>query len=128
MGDVLVIVGALVLTTVQSIDATFRYQNYLFSMLVAVPAMLILLLRPMLSLHARLRARRQAELTAVSALIRAAPKTLGVSDIAALEALLQRRDRPSKIHLGAFNILGSDRALDEAIEKRLKLVACPSSE
>jgi hypothetical protein len=86
MGDMLMVAGALVLSTVQSIDAMFRYQNYLFALAVAVPAALFLLMRPMLSVHARLKARKASELNAVNALIRPAPKDLRPDAILSLEA------------------------------------------
>jgi len=93
MGDVALAIGALVLATVQSIDATFRYQNYLFSSIVAVPACLLLLFLPMYALHARLRDMKKRELAEVRAMIRAMPKPLAIEDMSALETLLQRRDR-----------------------------------
>lgn len=93
MSDVVLIVGVLILTTVQSIDATFRPQNYLYAVAVALPAGMILLLRPMLSIHRRLRAVHASELETVSRLIRATPRTLDAAVVSTLEMLLQRRDR-----------------------------------
>jgi hypothetical protein len=104
MADTLFIVGALVLTIVQSIDATFRYQNYLWALVVALPAMLILLFRPMLGIHSRIKAFKRKELEAVNALIRAAPKTLGHGEVTSLEPLLQRRDRIRSLSTWPVNI------------------------
>jgi hypothetical protein len=93
MSDMLMTVGAVALSVVQSIDATFRLENYLFALAVAVPATLLLLLRPMSRVHARLKAFKASELAAINALIGNAPKTLAPDAVAALESLLQRRDR-----------------------------------
>ncbi len=93
MSDMLLTVGALVLSTVQSVDAMFRFENYLYALAVAVPAGLFLLLRPMSSIHLRLRERKQAELTQINKLIRRSPKDLTQRAVAELEPLLQRRDR-----------------------------------
>ena len=103
MGDMLFVVGVLVLTTVQSIDATFRYENYLYALAVALPAALVLLLRPMASIHTRLKACKRDELAAVNALIGAAPKALRQDEIAALEPLLKRRDRVGDISTRPIN-------------------------
>ena len=57
--DVAIIVGCLAISTVQSIDAQFRIENYLTAFLVAVPATLALLIRPMWSVHTRLLQRKR---------------------------------------------------------------------
>ena len=93
MADMLLAVLALVVSTVQSIDANFRYQNYLYALLVAVPVASVLLVRPMGTIHARLKTRRASLLAEINALIRSAPKATTREAMAALETLLQRRDR-----------------------------------
>jgi len=104
MGDMLLAIGALVLSTVQSIDATFRLGNYLYALAVGIPAGLILLLRPMSTIHARLKAYKRDELAELARLIRAAPKTLDRQHIEALEPLLQRRERIHGIATWPLNI------------------------
>jgi hypothetical protein len=104
-------VGALVLTTVQSIDATVRFENYLFALLVGIPGGLTLLFRPMSSIHTRLKALKRDELAGVNDLIRAAPKTLAADAMAALEPLLQRRDRIQEIHTWPLNVSMVSRLL-----------------
>ncbi|MEQ8860025.1 MAG: hypothetical protein RIC56_15380 [Pseudomonadales bacterium] len=111
MGDLLLVVGALVLSTVQSIDATFRAGNYLYALLVAVPAGLVLLLLPMASLHNRLRALRQQELRELDGLIGAAPKTLDDESIEGLERLLQRRERARQAYTWPVNVAMVSRIL-----------------
>lgn len=103
MSDMLLVVGALVLSAVQSIDATFRYENYLYGSIVALPAALVLLLWPMASVHGRLKACKSDELAAVNVLIRAAPKSLEQGDISPLETLLKRRDRIKDIPVWPLN-------------------------
>lgn len=102
--DVLLVVGALVLATLQSIDAQFRPENYLYALFVAVPAGTALLLWPMSSVHGRLKALRARELDAVNQLIRTAPKTLDAQAVAALERLLRRRDRVREYPVWPLNL------------------------
>jgi len=93
LGDVLVIAGGLVLSTVQSIDASFRAVNYVYSMAVLVPAMCYLAIQPMWSLHRRIVTLHERELAEINARIHVAPKSLDSDAVAALEHLLQRRER-----------------------------------
>lgn len=104
MGDMLMVAGALVLTTVQSIDATFRYQNYVYALLVALPAAALLLIRPMWSVHQRLRALKGQELAAVSERIRTAPRHLDEPAMTELETLLQRRHRIHEASTWPINV------------------------
>lgn len=104
MGNLLFIAGALVLSSVQSIDATFRYENYLYALIVAIPGATVLLLRPMWSVHRRLHARKREELAAVNALIRSAPRALETRAMAALELLLQRRGRVHEAPTWPLNV------------------------
>jgi len=109
--DVLLVAGALVFTTLQSIDAQCRPENYLYALVVAVPAGAALLLWPMSSVHERLKALRVRELEAVNQLIQAAPKTLDVQAVAALEPLLRRRDRIREYPLWPLNLAIVSRLL-----------------
>ena len=93
LGDVLVLAGGLVLSTVQSIDANFRWVNYVYAMAVLLPAMIYVAVKPMINLHRRMRADRLRQIAAVNALIRAASKALEPAAVAELESLLQRRER-----------------------------------
>jgi hypothetical protein len=111
MGDVVLVIGALVLATVQSIDATFRSQNYLFSTIVAVPAGLALLMLPMYSLHRRLMDLKKRELADVKVMIRDCSKSLALANVAALESLLQRRDRIESLHTWPLNVSMVSRLL-----------------
>jgi len=93
--DVAIIAGALLLTPLQSLDAEFRWYNYHFPLLVAVPAAAFFLVWPLEPLHRRNRAERNARLAALEQQLRtlgpAPPATAEAS--ARLEALLAHRDR-----------------------------------
>jgi hypothetical protein len=98
MLDVAIVVGCMVVATVQSIDAQFRVVNYLTALLVAVPAAVALLMRPMWSVHRRLQARKQELMKDIQEKIEAAPEQGDDASIAALECLLRRRDRINALH------------------------------
>lgn len=104
MGDLLMIAGALVLSTVQSIDATFRYENYMYALIVAVPAAALLLVRPMWSVHQGLRQHKREELAALATLIRTAPRSLEPAAMARLELLLHRRSRVQEAPTWPINV------------------------
>ena len=111
MSDVLMTMGVLVLTMVQSIDATFRPENYLFSLLVGIPAGLTLLFLPMSTLHSRLKALKAEERIEVNAMIRAAPKSFVRDEMATLETVLQRRERIQDIPTWPMNVSMISRLL-----------------
>ena len=98
MLDVGIVVGALVIAVVQSIDAQFRLGNYATAFLVAVPAGTALLIRPMWSLHRRLAERKQKLLEQVCQQLEVASEQTSAADMAVLESLLQRRGRIKAIH------------------------------
>lgn len=111
IGDVALTIGVLVLASVQSIDATFRYQNYLFSTIVAIPAAMVLLFLPMQTLHTRLKDLKKRELAEVREMIRAMPKSLTMEHVSALEPLLQRRDRVESLATWPLNLAMVSRLL-----------------
>ena len=104
LGDVLLTVGALVLTALQSMDAEFRYQNYMYALIVAVPAAATLLLLPMTTVRGRLRQRKREELAKLEELIAASSKRLEPEPMARLELLMQRRDRVLALRTWPFNV------------------------
>jgi len=91
--DVVIVVGSMVITSVQSMDAHFRLENYLTIFLVAVPAGAALLIRPMWTLHRRLVVRKRQLLLEINKQIVGAPEDTKKENIDRLEILLQRRDR-----------------------------------
>ena len=93
MLDVAIVVGGLVIGTVQSIDAQFRLENYLSGLLVAIPAAAVLLIAPMWSLHRRLAARKRELIAEVGTQLQGASEASSVEQINELESLLRRRER-----------------------------------
>lgn len=91
--DVLLVAGGMVLSTVQSLDFSFRPENYTNALVVAVPAMLFLAIYPMWPLHRRLSAYRTCQLHEVNEQIRGALDSLQPDHMERLEILLQRRER-----------------------------------
>jgi hypothetical protein len=98
MLDVVITVGAMAITTLQSIDAHFRLGNYLSALLVTIPAATALLVTPMWTLHSRLKLRKQELLVEVTDQIAAAPEQGSAQEMAQLELLLRRRDRVRDLH------------------------------
>ncbi len=104
MLDVVIVVGSMAIATVQSLDAQFRLDNYLSAMLVATPAAIALLVRPMWALHRRM-ATRKAELGAeIDALIKSASEKTSLDEMHKLELLLQRRDRVRSLNTWPLDI------------------------
>jgi len=91
--DVLIVSGAIVLSAVQSLDLSFRLDNYSKAMVIALPSIVVLALLPMWQLHKRMAVERQQQLDALNEKIRAASKEIDTVHIEALEILLQRRER-----------------------------------
>jgi hypothetical protein len=95
--DVVIVVGALLLAPLQSLDAEFRWYNYQNGLLVGIPATVFALVSPLLPLQRRHRRARDARLTAVERQIEGLtaggdpPATPEAS--VRLEALLAHRDR-----------------------------------
>ena len=91
--DVLLAMGALSLTSLQSIDAEFRFENYMYALIVSIPAATTLGLLPMAAIHKRILAQRNTEFAAVNQFIQDSPRDLTTPNITSLELLLQRRER-----------------------------------
>ena len=88
----------------ETIDAQFRIENYLTAFIVAIPASITLLVRPMWTVHQRLSARKKELKEEVLAEIRAQPEATDAESVATLERLLQRRDRVNALHTWPFDI------------------------
>ena len=91
--DVLFIVLGLVLSTVQSLDLSFRPDNYSKAVIILVPAIIYLALYPVWGIHKRMAGMRQQQLDELNRLIRDASKSLAPEQVNQLEVLLQRRER-----------------------------------
>lgn len=93
--DVLTITAGMVLSSVQSMDFSFRFDNYGKALIIVVPAMFYLAIYPMWGIHKKMKQMRQQQLEELNALIFKSPKDLGTTNMNQLESLLQRRERVS---------------------------------
>jgi hypothetical protein len=91
--DVLIFAGGMVLSTVQSVDFSFRPDNYYKALSIALPAMLYLAVFPMWHIHKRMLALKKEEQDELNRKIASASKSLEVDKVNELEILLQRRER-----------------------------------
>ncbi|MEZ5489689.1 MAG: hypothetical protein R3F50_05145 [Gammaproteobacteria bacterium] len=89
--SMLIVVGALAITPLQAIDQEFRWINYQYAVLVGVPAILVLMLVPMWSVHQQIRCRKREELKRVDTEIGATSHSLDDNSLNRLNALLARR-------------------------------------
>ena len=88
----LMVVGTLAITPLQSIDQEFRWGNYQNPLLVGIPAILLLTLVPIWSVHKQIRAHKKSELESLDAEIATASRALDYDQLTRLNALLQRRE------------------------------------
>jgi len=95
--SMLIVVGALAITPLQAIDQAFRWVNYSTALMVGVPAMLVLLLVPIWSVHRQIRCRKREELQRVDAEIASASRELDDAALTRLNALLERRGHLSHL-------------------------------
>ncbi|MBW2244814.1 MAG: hypothetical protein JRH01_22770 [Deltaproteobacteria bacterium] len=95
MMDVLMIAGALALTPLQALDAEFRWYNYSFALLIAIPASLTLLLWPLWHIHDRIRHEKARRISEVEKLITESGRIARQDQdhILQIETLLTHRDR-----------------------------------
>lgn len=92
LNSFLMVVGALAITTVQSIDQEFRAVNYVNGIAVGVPAALIMVSLPIWSLHRRLLDSKAIAIREIDDAIADTKKTVDPEALLALNALLARRD------------------------------------
>lgn len=97
LNSFLMVVGALAITTVQSIDQVFRLGNYINALIVTVPTVCVLVPLPVWSLHRRIKLEKSKLVSAVSEKISEAPRELQGDDLHALNALMQRREDVQKL-------------------------------
>jgi hypothetical protein len=95
--DVLACALILVLSTLQSIDAEFRFGNYATTMLIALPAGGSLFILPMISIHRRLVHSRKEYLEEMDRQIATTSRQHVPEAIQKLELLMLHRDRLREI-------------------------------
>ncbi len=109
--DVLLVAVAMAITTLQSLDAQFRMYNYINALTITIPALTVLMVSPMYSLHRRIVSVRNEELRKVNDLIRSAPKDLVAEHVSQLELYLQRRQRLLLMHTWPLDMTVASRLL-----------------
>lgn len=92
----LIVMGAMALTFLQSINQTFVFRNYLNAFIVGLPAVLILVPLPIWSVHRRIQEAKYSLLRDLDDRIKATPKSLEGEELHDLNALLQRREQVQK--------------------------------
>jgi len=92
LNNFLMVVGALAITTVQSIDQEFRAVNYINGLLVGIPAALLLVTLPIWSLHRRLKHAKADSIAELDQAIEQASSDLTSESLNRLNALLTRRE------------------------------------
>jgi hypothetical protein len=91
LADVLLVAGAVALSPLQSLDAEFRWYNYHFALIVAIPTAAFQLLWPLRRVHARIRAEKARRVAEADARLEAATDL--PDDLLSLETTLAHRDR-----------------------------------
>lgn len=92
LNNLLMVVGALAITTVQSIDQEFRAVNYVNGLLVGIPGALFLVNLPIWSLHLRLKTMKKLAIEEIDQAIAVAGRGLDIEQLESLNALLDRRE------------------------------------
>lgn len=92
LNSFLMVVGALAITTVQSIDQEFRAVNYVNGLLVGIPGALLMVSLPIWSLHTRLIQAKSSAIAEIDTAIAHTGKTADSGELERLNALLARRD------------------------------------
>jgi len=109
--DAFIIIVGFAITILQSLDAQFRFYNYITAIVIIVPAITVLMILPMYSLHLRLVKLKTEEFEKLNQLIRKASKNLTTRHISSLELLLQRRERLKGVHTWPLDIAVITRLL-----------------
>lgn len=91
--DILVIAGALALSPLQALDAAFRWYNYQFALVVAIPSAILFVTFPLWPLHRRIHREKAARLARMDAMLEQLPTDGTPEGLARLETLLAHRDR-----------------------------------
>jgi hypothetical protein len=90
LSSLLMIVGAMALTPLQSIDAEFRWDNYANAILIVIPAAIAILLLPMWSVHSKIKQEKLSQIDYINKAIARASKSLDEVALTNLNALLDR--------------------------------------
>ena len=93
LGNLLMVAGALALTTLQSISGNWNFGNYFNALVVGLPAGLVLVVLPIYRIHRKIVAEKKCRLTALDSEIARSSKSLEQSQLVRLNALMQHREQ-----------------------------------
>jgi len=89
----LIVMGALALTTLQSLDQEFSWDKYYNALVVGIPASLMLILTPTWSIHLRMRKAKALHLEEIKDKIQQSSRAIDGEALVHLNALLLRKDQ-----------------------------------
>lgn len=92
LGGFLMVMSALALSTLQSLDQEFNLGRYTFALIVGLPASIVLVMLPSWSVHRRLRREKKRHLNEISSEIQAASKSLDGDALMRMNGLLARKN------------------------------------
>lgn len=104
LNNLLMVAGALALTTLQAIDQELRWYNYQNGLLVGIPAVIVLVPLPIWRLHRRIMAQKQELLAGIDQKIRECSTALEGEAIEILNRLLIRREQVLKTRSWPMNL------------------------
>jgi len=107
MLDVLVVMGAVALMPLQSLDAQFRWANYQAGLVISIPSALLFFLLPLLGVHQALKARKLARIKELQAAINRCDH----ADIVRLHALVEHQQAVRAMHTWPVDLRLVSRAL-----------------
>lgn len=91
LGGFLMVMSALALSTLQSLDQEFNWARYTNALVIGLPASIVLVLLPSWSVHRRLRSEKKRHLNEISTEIQGASKTLAGDALMLMNGLLARK-------------------------------------
>lgn len=93
----LIIVGAMAITTIQSLDQQFDVEDYFSALVVVIPSILILVPLPIWSIHRQIRLAKALELQKIDQEIANSSRELGDDALHRMNGLMIRREQIHKL-------------------------------
>ena len=93
----LMVVGAMAITTIQSLDQSFDVEDYVSALVVVIPSILILVPLPIWSIHRKIREAKNRELQKIDEEIGNASRELGDDALHRMNGLMIRREQIHKL-------------------------------
>lgn len=93
LSQFLMVIGALALTILQSLDREFRWVNYATGLYVGVPAAIVFILLPTWTVRKNIRLVKQKTLALINAELQQASTALDNESLVRMNGLIERRER-----------------------------------